>query len=661
MGGAAPAYRQVVSVAVAPRGPALVGSRGRALALAGAAVVPGGVALWLAADAGIEGPAAVPATVRAGAALVLLYGLAGYAPARLLVPPALRAHLPLLVLPFGACSAGLALALLGFLRVPFDVSLPTVLAAGTASAIAVRIRLGPARAPAGADPLPLRLLLPVWIALLVAAIALIPLFRGGFATVIGQNGDAELAVGVAEFLQEEPPTAVAPEQPLDRMPGVWRSKYPIYYPLAAVSRLSGLEPYEVFTTVMAAMLALAAAAFFFFARYFLRAGPWTSLLVMALVPLDRILVHLAIHPYHNQIWGVFLLPLILVLGLCYLREPGRRSAIALILFGALGAFAYPLMLPFPLVVLGLAAWVLRSQGGAGRWIAELRLPRPRRALAWVPLGLVALPFLAVVVKGVVEKSGSALNVLAPGTNLYGWRGADGFLPFPMFFGVSGESVLSFAAVAAMLVAAGWALRSRPREVALPLAVMGVGALAVAGYFRAREYGDLFFFKDLGFFGPYVVAGAVVAVAELRARGAAVACAAALAVTLAAGARDEISKHYEMLSRDLLELREWDNRLPRGESVRIDVPPSGYQLWARHMLHERPLSASRPLRGTIFPHPPHGRKADFVLSPAGRRPRDADGAPILRNRAYSLYRMKASVPGPDISSRRLVDTSSKALD
>ena len=74
---------------------------------------------------------------------------------------------------------------------------------------------------------------------LVACVALVPMFRAGFATVPGNGSDAHLAVGTAHFLQDHPPTDVAPEEPVDRVPLVWRSKPPIYYPLAAVATVTG--------------------------------------------------------------------------------------------------------------------------------------------------------------------------------------------------------------------------------------------------------------------------------------------------------------------------------------------------------------------------------------------------------------------------------------
>ena len=69
---------------------------------------------------------------------------------------------------------------------------------------------------------------PVWVGLLLICVALVPMFRGGFVTVIGNGSDAHLAVGTATFLQNHHPNSAAPEEPVDRVPLVWRSKPPIY-------------------------------------------------------------------------------------------------------------------------------------------------------------------------------------------------------------------------------------------------------------------------------------------------------------------------------------------------------------------------------------------------------------------------------------------------
>ena len=501
---------------------------------------------------------------------------------------------------------------------------------------------------------------------MIVAIALIPVFRSGFATVVGQNGDAELAVSVAEFLQEARPGTEHPELAIDHMPGVWSSKYPIYYSLAAVAQLSVLEPYQVLSTQMALLYGLTAISFFLFARLVLNASVPAALAAMGAVMLDRIVVYLGIHPFHNQIWGLMLLPLILLLGLEYLRRPARGTGVALLLVSMVGAFAWPLMTPIPVLVLGLAAVLIRRQrrsaGVEPGWISSLRLPRTRRSLwVWIPLGLLVLPFVLAGVIGAVGKMVSAVDLLWPATDLYDWRGADGFIPFPRFFGVPGTSVLSYAGAFAVLGLGALGLRGRPREVALPLLAFGALSLLVAVYFRAREYGDLIHFKDLSFFAPFALATAVVYLVELvqSRRGASLVAAgaalAALAVALVVGTRDQIAVTYAQLTGDMLQLREFSDELPADASIRIDLAPNGYQLWARHMLHEHPLSASRPLARTIFPHPPRGRKADYVLAATSREPSpDVVPPPVFSNGTYAIYRMRPDVPGPDRSSLVLVD-------
>jgi hypothetical protein len=620
------------------------------------------LALWLAREAGVSGPGAVPEVVRAAGAAAAIFWISGYAPARLLLPDEMRAHTLVLAFPLGAATSALALTVLGFLRVPFEVSVPLVLATGAAAGLWLRVRQGPARAPEGSGGAGLRVLWPAYLAVLLAAVALLPLFRSGFATIVGQNGDAHLAVGTAELLQEAPPNAVRPELPVDRVPLVWRSKYPIYYSLAAVAWVAGVDTLEVLATFAAAMLALIAVAFFALARHGLGAPPAAALLAMALVGLDRISVYVTDHPYYNQLWASFSLPLILLFGVRYLEQPGRATLALFALFAVLGAAAYPLMLPFPLLVLALAAWLVwRRRRAAGEplgWIAALRLPRGRRSLAlWIPLGVVALALAPTLARGVVEKAVTAAEVVVPWGDLFGWRGALGYLPLGRFFGLPDAALWAALGVPLVVALAAYGLWRAPRSLGLPLAVTCAAGVALGAYFRLRQYGDLFYFKTLAFSGMLTVAAAGAGLGMLaeRRRLPAAVGAAALVVLFAFGARAEIDETYDQLTPQLLEIRDWSERLPPGGSVRVDLPPDGYQLWAVYMLADRPVSALRPLTGTFFPYPPRGRKADYLLTRAqGSVSPDATGAPLLANDQYRLYRMRERVPGRDVSSQRLVE-------
>src|SRR5581483_2971975 len=144
------------------------------------------------------------------------------------------------------------LAVLGLLHVPLKLSLAIVITLALVAVIRFRPR-GPRVKPnrARLEQMVIALLL----AGMVALVSLIPIFRSGFATVPGQNGDAILVVGSATLVEHAPPTATRLDLPINRIPLQWRSKYPIYYALAAVSTLAGQTPIQAFATVSALMLA----------------------------------------------------------------------------------------------------------------------------------------------------------------------------------------------------------------------------------------------------------------------------------------------------------------------------------------------------------------------------------------------------------------------
>src|SRR5207244_3302009 len=127
---------------------------------------------------------------------------------------------------------------------PFKLSLALTLASGAAAGAVAWRRTGP--------PTGIRCAAwPAYVAIMLACVSLVPLFRAGFVTVEGQGQDAHLAVGTAQFLQKHYPTSIAPEEPVDRVPLVWRSKQAIYYALAAVATLSGREVFETISALAA--------------------------------------------------------------------------------------------------------------------------------------------------------------------------------------------------------------------------------------------------------------------------------------------------------------------------------------------------------------------------------------------------------------------------
>lgn len=72
-----------------------------------------------------------------------------------------------------------------------------------------------------------------------------------------------------------------------------------------------------------------------------------------------------------------------------------------------------------------------------------------------------------------------------------------------------------------------------------------------------------------------------------------------------------------------------------------------------MLAPHPLTATNPLR-KFFPHPPLGRRADYLLVNRFGPAPDSAGGPLFANASYALFRISPDTPGPDRSSRELID-------
>jgi len=639
----------------APAPPALNPQRDRRLAwlgLAGAALIAFGLSRY----AGVQGRGGLGGALHVAAATVVLYAIVGFGPTRLLLPAGLRRHEALWVLPVGAIASALQLALLAYARVPFDIALGIVGAAGIGLGVwAWRRDPGLRARSAPADAASWRMLaVPLVLAVLIGAIALLPMFRGGFVTVIGNGSDAHLAVGTAQFLQNNRPGGVDANEAVDRVPLVWRSKPPIYLSFGAVASVAGKEPYAVIATLSAALLALAALGFWLLARELLGAGPWGAAAAMGLVGLNRIELFTAMHPYFNQTWGYVTTPFAIVLAWHVVR---RRTLGGVMLFAAfIGvlAFAYPLALPVPL----LSAVVFAAFERRRRGLSLLRIPRLRskRQLLWiVPLFLL----LIVPLRGVLEKTAASGRVLAPGYSLVNWGGdLTGFFPERFFLGVDDAGG---AAIALPLIAIGLvlALRSASREVRWGLGAVVIFGVLCALYFRPREFGWYFHFKALAFVGPLVVTIAAVGLSKLRWRWAAIAALVVMIGITRNGAAHEIGSTFDQLPKSLLELKGLDERLPPSASVRLDMPPEGAMLWAGNMLSGQPLCSQRPLLNTSYPHVPISRAADYVLvDDDWRKPFDAVGPPVETLDRYQLYRLKPNLPGGDRCSRKMVLTIKK---
>lgn len=599
----------------------------------------------------VRGLAGVDDAAKPIVAAVALFGLAGFPVVRLLLPERLRAHELLWILPIGACAVALSMTVLGFARVPYAANLSIVGAAAVlGSAITVRRHGLPQRPPSWRA-----ILWPAYIALLLGSLALIPLFRPGYATVVGQGQDAVMAAGTAEFLKHASPGDVKPELPVDQEWDAWRSKQAIYYATAAVSTLTGMETYEVLSALATLMFALAAVGMFLIAREMLGTGIGLAALAMALAGLDRMVLHTAMHPYYNQIWGYMATPFGLVLAWQLVRSPSIPTAVLLALMLAIDFFAYPLAAPIVLAALALFWWGERRSVPVDLRAAAERL---RRGPLYVKLGgLVLLALLAYPLYGVGEKLVTGLRVLLdPGYSLATWGGdVFDYFPEPWFFGIPDAAGWPLL-IAAVLALAAWQLRRSPRGLAWGFAgIFAAGAVIVLSM-RVRDGGYYFHFKMLAFLGPLVVVLAVAALGALltRSRRWQVAALAGIAVWGALAidqGYDEIADTYDELPPSMLQLRDWAAELPEDASIRLDIDP-GLQNWPWYMLHERRVCSIRPLLKTAYPRVAYSIGADYALVQGRPRPKEAVGPAVRRNNAYALYRLQGGLIGGDQCSYRV---------
>jgi hypothetical protein len=191
-------------------------------------------------------------------------------------------------------------------------------------------------------------------------------------------------------------------------------------------------------------------------------------------------------------------------------------------------------------------------------------------------------------------------------------------------------------------------------------------------FRVTSSGGYMDFKQLSFVGSIVVAIAAAAVAtwagsrRLPLAVSGVALALGWVVAAVIQDRREIHQTTPQVTAEMFQLRSWANQLPRGASIRVDVPPSGYQLWAVYMLGSHPVDSPTPLLYTTYAHAPYGVRADYSVSfrfypSAGGPPRryptpaHAVNPPLSANGQFVLR--KIDWPRRLASVR---DTSSQAL-
>ena len=243
-------------------------------------------------------------------------------------------------------------------------------------------------------------------------------------------------------------------------------------------------------------------------------------------------------------------------------------------------------------------------------------------------------------------------MLLPGHSLAGWGGDLGrYLPFNYALSLP-SSLWYLPLVVAILGLAAYGLAKQH-----PSLKWGLGGLLALGvvlsiYFRHRQYGWYFEFKLLAFIGPLIMLMAVIGAWRLRRFGGL----ALGGLTLAAvsGAFLAVYNLGYQLPPATVNLSAWARSLPRGASIRLDIPPPA-QLWVAYFLDGRPVCSQLPLLGTDYAHVAISRKADYILTLRGiARPADAVGSYLRLNDGYVLWRENPLVPGPSRCTVRRFD-------
>jgi hypothetical protein len=540
--------------------------------------------------------------LRGSLAGLVLFGVCGDALAHRLVPSPWRAVRPLFALGLGAAASALVLTAFGVAHVPLRVSLWLTLALGLAASVVVRRRTrGERDQPGGRRPL-----LGAWVVVLLVlfCVALIPVWRLGGDTIYGQNPDAHQVAGIAVLFQHVPPTGTDNALPIDTVPQEWRFRYPIFYPLAAASNLSHFDPIRVFPAMAALLLVIAAFGFAMLAVGYLGVPAAGGPVIAAAVGLSWTTVHLAWHPYWNQLWGLAMFPYALLFGWRALEARDPRAAVLFAVMLVMLWLAYPLALPYPLVIVG------------GLAIAYWRTPkRPDlvTARAWIAAG-VGLLLLAPAVVGAALKLREALSqLLSPGSALWGGD-IHHFLPFGKFVGTGG-GILPALAVAVVAGLGLWVLPRRPR---LALGIVLVALCLLDLRFRLTSSGSYMDFKHLTFVGTVIVTLAASAVLRLLWSGSRATVALGLGLglvwTVAAVLQDRRDALVpQQVPAAMFQIRDWASRLPHGASVRIDIPPGGMQLWAVYMLGDHPVDSAVPVLHTTYARADNGLRASYALS------------------------------------------------
>ncbi len=592
-------------------------------------------------------------TARYVVAAALVVVVPGVALARRLTPHGLAGWWPVLVLPLGMAGATIGLTVLALLGLPPRPATALFLVVTGLLALWSLRRPGP------------RADWPGSAALLVGAagaglLTLVPVIWTHLLTVFGTNPDAHQVVGVVWFLQESYPLKTDLATALDKVPEAWAGRIPIFHPFGAATELGLTGPIQMFGPFLAVLTATTAAGAGLLAAIAFRLPGWAAGLVALAVGGSAATLYSVLHPYYNQVWGMFLLVTAVALAWTWLRdEDGRAGALALGLT-LMGLIAYPTALPYTVLgVLAVAVAVRRRPHVPAGLRRRLRRVWP---LLLVFFGLSALWGLG--------KLAGVLSQFLSGDGDF-WQGDVNVFPdHGAAFGIDSGSWLVPVAVAVVAVV-GLALADR--RFWKPWAVLALLLLVVDGLLRQRSTAEYVDYKHVTFTAlillPLALGGALALVRDRRpwAIAAGVAVLLAWGVPALSASRGELRETGVNVTPELQDLLIWSGAIPRGSSVLIDLPASGTQLWATLFLaKDHPLATTDPVSSdTTYAVAAQGKRADYVLGllrdlATGEpipRPRWAVGKPVVVNAQFGLWRMRVPAAAdrsvPRTASNRLV--------
>ncbi|MGE5138291.1 MAG: hypothetical protein ACM3JD_02410, partial [Rudaea sp.] len=214
------------------------------------------------------------------------------------------------------------------------------------------------------------------IALFGFVLAVAPLWRYGYNTLIGENWDYEFYLPLADWLRDLP-TAALSQAPSNPLMNVVLSRHILPLPMgfsylqSSLDLLFGLQAFDSMTVLMGVLRALAIVSPFILFRAALKMTNRAALVAVALLACNGLLLWVTYWDYGLHLTSLALLPVALVLGAHALdsRDP-RALPLAALFLAALNVTFHPALV-FALVPLGLfGLYLLAARSARVKMLAQ---------------------------------------------------------------------------------------------------------------------------------------------------------------------------------------------------------------------------------------------------------------------------------------------------